>query len=143
METRYQGNPVPVTANHLARAKVSDGKSVRVTVPENTTIEAGDFTLLDGFFGVAMQSATTGAGETKEIILSIEIAEYETDQIDTAQTFAKGTVIYWDGTGFTESADDGGSPAVPFRKVGRVTEAKDANNVICFLLGTQVEGMGA
>ena len=127
----YVGQPVPSTVVNVNAAKVSDGKSVRVTVPENTVIEAGKFYLLDGFFGCAFQSVTTGAGE---VILNIEQAEYETDQIDTSQTFAKGTLIYWNETNkrFTENAAEGN------RLVGRVTQAKAANNVICFILGPQV-----
>ena len=126
----YVGQPVPSTVVNINAAKVSDGKSVRVTVPANTTIEAGKFYLLDGFLGCAFQSVTTG-----EVILNIEQAEYETDQIeiDTAQNFAKGTLIYWDATynRFTETSTGN-------RLAGRVTQAKDANNVICFILGPQV-----
>jgi len=126
----YVGQPVPSTVVNVNAAKVSDGKSVRVTVPENTVIEAGKFYLLDGFFGCAFQSVTTGAGE---VILNIEQAEYETDQIDTSQTFNKGTLLYWDGTHkrFTETSAGN-------RLVGRVTQAKDSNGVICFILGPQV-----
>ncbi len=129
----YVGQPVPSTVVNINTAKVSDGKSVRVTVPENTVIEAGKFYLLDGFLGTAFQSVVTGAGETAEVILNIEQAEYETDQIDTSQTFAKGTLIYWDDVNkrFTETPTDN-------RLAGRVTQAKDANNVICFILGPQV-----
>jgi len=129
----YVGQPVPSTVVNINTAKVSDGKSVRVAVPGNTVIEAGKFYLLDGFLGCAFQSVTTGAGETAEVILNIEQAEYETDQIDISQTFAKGTLIYWDDTNkqFTETATDN-------RLAGRVTQAKDSNNVICFILGSQV-----
>ena len=129
----YVGQPVPSTVVNINAAKVSDGKSVRVTVPENTVIEAGKFYLLDGFLGCAFQSVTTGAGETAEVILNIEQAEYETDQIDTSQTFNKGTLLYWDGTNkrFTETPEGN-------RLVGRVTQAKDSNGVICFILGPQV-----
>jgi hypothetical protein len=129
----YVGQPVPSTVVNINAAKVSDGKSVRVTVPQNTVIEAGKFYLLDGFLGCAFQSVQTGAGETAEVILNIEQAEYETDQIDTSQTFAKGTLIYWDDVNkrFTETSDGN-------RLAGRVTQAKDVNNVICFILGPQV-----
>ena len=131
----YVGQPVPSTVFNVNTAKVSDGKSVRVTVPVNTTIEAGKFYLLDGFLGAAFQSVTT-AGETAEVILNIEQAEYETDQIDTSQTFNfnKGTLIYWDTASkkFTETSTGN-------RLAGRVTQAKkDDNNVICFILGPQV-----
>lgn len=134
----YTGQPVPSTVYNAVRAKVSDGKSVRVAVPEKTKVEAGKFYLLDGFFGAAMQSVTTGEGETAEVVLNIEQAEYETDQINTAQDFKPGTVIYWDGEKFTQNADDGEEPANPYRKAGRVTVGKDDNNVIWFILGPQV-----
>lgn len=129
----YKGQPVPSTTYHSYRAKVSDGKSVRVTVPANTEIVSQQFYLIGGFFGAAMQSVKTGAGETAEVILDIEQAEYETDQITTTEAFNVGTSIYWDAdTGkLTETATDN-------RLVGRVTAAKDANNVIWFLLGPQV-----
>jgi len=128
----YVGQPVPSTVVNINAAKVSDGKSVRVTVPGNTTIEAGKFYLLDGFLGVAFQSVQTAPGQTAEVVLNIEQAEYETDQIDTSQTFAKGTLIYWNGTRFTETSAGN-------RLVGRVTQAKkDDNNVVCFILGPQV-----
>lgn len=130
------GQTVPVTSYAQARAKVSDGKSVRVTVPENTTIEAQKFYLLEGFFGVALESVITGAGITAEIELSLEQAEYESDQITIAEAFAKGTPIFWNNsTGtFTEIATGN-------RFVGVVASAKDANNVIWLELSPQANGM--
>jgi len=106
--------------------KVSDGKSVRVTVPENTTVEQGAFVRLDGFLGLAVQKVVTGAGETKGLILNIEPGEYETSQIDATQDFAVGTKIYWDSTAkkFTET------PTTVL--AGVVTLAKDAGDVIWF-----------
>ena len=130
----YVGQPVPSTGHNIGYGKISDGKSVKVTVPGSTKIEAGKFYLLDGFLGCAMQSVETGAEKTAEVILNIEQAEYETDQIDTSQTFAKGTLIYWDDNvnnkRFTETATNN-------RLAGRVT-AKKENNVIWFILGPQV-----
>lgn len=128
----YPGQPVPSTLHQLGRAKVSDGNSIVVSLPQNTVIKAGEFVLLDGFFGAALANVSTGAGETADLVLAIEQAEYETDQISTSQGFAKGTVIYWSASTkkLTETATDN-------RLVGRVTAAKDANNVIGFLLGPQ------
>lgn len=125
----YRGQPIPSTVQEISRAKISDGKSVRVTVPEKTTIAAQKFYLLDGFFGVALQSLTTAEGETEEISLSIEEAEYETDNIVTTEAFNKGDKIYWDNTAGKFTTTVGTN-----RLVGRVTEAKDANNVIWFIL---------
>jgi len=63
---------------------------------------------------------------TLPIILTIEAAEYETSQIDTAQAYNVGDLIYWDPANnrFSTAVIAGG------RKAGRVTSAKDANNVI-------------
>ena len=129
----YTGQPVPSSVHNIGYGKISDGKSVRVTVPDSTKIEAGKYYLLDGFLGCAMQSVETGAGETAEVILNIEQAEFETDQIAETGDFLPGTLIYWDeGDGvFTEEAN-GNRPA------GRATVGKDENDVIWFILGPQV-----
>lgn len=132
----YKGQPFPSTVHERYRAKVSDGKSVRVTVPENTTIESGKFYLLDGFFGAAMHSVETGKGETAEVILNIEQAEYETDQTTAGETFNVGDKVYWNENLNRFTADEGGE--TPNRLVGRVTQAKDANNVFWFILGPQI-----
>lgn len=135
----FKGKPVPTQTHQAYRAKVSDGKSVRVTVPENTTVEANGFYELDGFFGSAMQSVKTESGETSEVILNIEQAEYETDQIQTTKGFEPGDLIYFTGGKFTPDAEAGsGEDVVENRKVGRVTQGKDRNNVIWFILGPQV-----
>jgi len=112
--------------------KISDGKSVKVTVPENTTIEQGKFYKLDGFLGMAIQSATTGAGETDEVVLNIEQGEYETSQIDAADAFDAGDKVYYDegNKRFTTVATDG-------LFCGIVTQAKDANDVIWFWFAPQ------
>ena len=136
----YEGQPIPTTTYPSNRAKVGDGKSVRVTVPENTTVAAGGIYELDGFVGIAVQGAVTGAGETDEVVLNIEQAEFETDQISTSQDFVKGTKIYYNPTTkkLTETSESGDTTPVPYRSVGIVTNAKDANNVIHFILGPQV-----
>lgn len=130
-----KGQAVPTKTYQSYRAKVSDGKSVRVEVPENTEIEANGFYELDGFFGAAMQSVETEEGETSEVILNIEQAEYETDQIQTSKQFEPGDPIYFTGDKFTPDAGEEDSEN---RKVGRVTQGKDRDNVIWFILGPQV-----
>ncbi|MDI6872272.1 MAG: DUF2190 family protein [Bacillota bacterium] len=121
--------------------KISDGLSVKVTVPESTVIEQGKFYLLDGFFGMAVQSVTTGAGETAEVVLLIEQAEYETSQITGADAFAKGDKVYWNDTTklLTTQPNNDANGNPQNRPVGRVTAAKDANNVIWLTLGPQVQ----
>ncbi|ENK0558010.1 TPA: DUF2190 family protein [Clostridium botulinum] len=125
----YKGQPIPSTLVAITRAKISDGKSVKVTVPANTEVLAQQFYLLDGFFGVAMESIKTEKGQTEELTLSIEQAEYETDNIVTTESFNRGDLIYWNDTEkkFTTTKDAN-------RLVGKVTVPKDSNNVIWFLL---------
>lgn len=130
----YKGQPIPSTVININEVKISDGKSVRVTVPEKTTIVAGNFYVLDGFFGAALQSVTTAAGESAEIILNIDQVEFITDQIDTAKSLAKGEVVYYDATA-GKLTDEAGTSN---RAVGRITSAKDAANTIQFILGPQI-----
>jgi len=126
----YTGQPVPSTVYNIGYGKVSDGKSVKVTVPESTKVEAGKFYLLDGFLGCAFQSVETGAGETAEVVLNIEPAEYETDQTKTNDraSMTVGEDIYWDKNNkyFTLSATD--------IYAGKITSAADENGVIWFKL---------
>jgi hypothetical protein len=126
----YTGQPVPSTVYNIGYGKVSDGKSVKVTVPGSTKVEAGKFYLLDGFLGCAFQSVETGVGETAEVVLNIEPAEYETDQTKTNDraSMTIGEDIYWDKDNkyFTLSATD--------IYAGKITSAADENGVIWFKL---------
>lgn len=129
----WTGQPTPATAVYLGYGKISDGKSIKVDVPESTTITAGKLYLLDGFLGVAMESVTTGERETSEVTLSIENAEYETDQINTGEDFTKGADVYWD------SNNKRLTTTATALYAGQVTSAKDdSNNVIWFKLAPRV-----
>ncbi|WP_067936388.1 DUF2190 family protein [Alicyclobacillus kakegawensis] len=108
---------------------VAEGKSVKVTAAAAVT--QGDFVLEGGFFGLAVNSADANG----EVVLNIEPGEYETSQINTADAFNAGDAVYFDATNKVLTTADGGGAN---RLVGRVTVAKDANNVIWFLLGPQV-----
>jgi len=85
---------------------------------------------------VAFEDVTTEAGETDTMALGIEPAEYETDQIDTADAFDKGDKVYWDSANsrFTTVATDG-------EFCGVVTSAKDGNNVVWFVFVPPQDGM--
>ena len=124
----YKGQPVPSTTYQKGYFKVSDGKSVEVSVPANSDLKAGQFAYLDGFLGVITRDVKTAANETAKAILIIEVAEYETDQIDDSKTFAKGDKVYWDNTNKRFTTDATGIFA------GVVTNAKDSNDVIWFVL---------
>lgn len=121
----FTGQPTPSTQVPITRAKISDGKSITVRVPSGKTVQSQNFYLIDGFFGVAMQDGI----ENDDIVLQIEQAEYETDNIVTSEAFAMGASIYWDKAAnkFTVTSTNN-------RLVGKVTAPKDSNNVIWFLL---------
>ena len=122
-----KGQAMPTTVIQSHRAKISDGKSVRVTATEAT--EPSKFYEFDNFLGAVFQEAEEG----DEVILNIEQAEYETDQLGDG-AFAVGTQIYFADGKFNES--DG-------RYAGIVTQEKDEDGVILFLLAPQtpkVEG---
>lgn len=127
--------------------KISDGKSVKVAVPAATVITQGNFHLLDGFLGLAVQSMETNVGGgvisvngnvvpagmvPANVVLNIEAGEYETSQIDAADAFAAGDKVYWDAgnSRFTTVASDG-------IFCGIVTQAKDAGGVIWFWFAPQ------
>lgn len=125
----YKGQPITTTVTQIPRAKISDGKSVLVTVPASTEVVAQSLVLIDGFFGITMEGIKTGAGETAEIALNIAQEEYETDQITAADLFNKGDLAYFDKA--TKKLTTVKSTN---QLVGKVTSKKDANNVIQFIL---------
>jgi hypothetical protein len=135
-----KGNPVPTTVYQQGYFKVSDGKSVRVTVPASSEYKAGELALISGFLGFLTRDVKTGVGETADAILTIEQAEYETDQTTEEEVLAVGDLIYWNPTTkkVTKEADDGEDEPTAYRLVGRVTSPVDAKGVIWFILGPQV-----
>ncbi|ADD02647.1 protein of unknown function DUF2190 [Thermoanaerobacter thermohydrosulfuricus WC1] len=115
--------------------QVSKGRSVKLTVPAGFgPVEANKFYEILGFFGMAVDNAQ----ESEQVVLLTEQAEYETSQTDAAINYNVGDKLYFDPANkvFTTAADDGAGNA--FRLVGRVTQGKDTNGVIWFILGPQV-----
>ena len=144
----FKGQPVPSTVYQHGYFKVSDGKSVRVTVPANSgPVKAGALCEFDGFLGFAMGSesplqwTTPGnvldnSDQPQELILSIEQAEYQTDQLTEDDDFdTVGAPVYWNATTKLLTESDG---AGANRFAGRVTAPRDANDTIHFILAPQV-----
>lgn len=106
--------------------KVSLARAVKVTAPAGG-VQQGRFYLIAGYFGLALQSANAG----EQVVLEIERAVYETNQIVTADAFNVGDPVYFDATQGLLTTNSG---AGANRLVGRVWRTKDANNTIEFVL---------
>ena len=98
----------------------SDGKAVEVEL--TATTEKGTQVYLDDFFGITMQSGSSGED------VAIEIAQREHELVvDSELTGVKGEILYINSDGEITNDDTD----VPFMKV---TVAKDANNYIWGIL---------
>lgn len=106
--------------------KVSLARAVRVTAPVGGT-EQGKLYLIDGYFGMALQTAAEG----EPVVLEIEQAVFETNQIKADDAFFFGERVYFDaGAGVLTTDDAGGAN----RLVGRVWRAKAEDGTIEFVL---------
>lgn len=104
----------------MAETLRSDGKAVEVTLEK--TVTKGDVVLAEGFFGISMQSGSSGD------IIAIEIAQREHEiQVPSEVSASKGDVLYLDANGAITTNSSGR----PFLKV---TKAKDANNYVWGIL---------
>lgn len=111
--------------------RISDGQSVKGLVPESTNIVMGNFYKLSGVIGIAFQSVVTEAGEESEVALGMDLAEYETSQIDIADDFARGDDVYFDpATLLFNSVAEGAAAPVDTERFGTVTKAKSDDNVV-------------
>ena len=106
--------------------KVSLARAVRVTAPAGGT-EQGKFYLVAGYFGMALQTAAEG----EPVVLEIEQAVFETNQIKPNDAFNFGDPVYFDAANGLLTTDDGGGS---YRRVGRVWRAKASDGTIEFVL---------
>ncbi len=128
----FPGQPTPSTVTHNDRNPVSDGQSVKVTVLGPAVVNSDEFYLIDDFLGCAFESVTLDPGEQAELALNIAPAEYESNQTNPGLAYATGSLLYWDPVANIFTTDP-----VDNRLTGRVTVAKDANDVIWFILFPQ------
>ncbi|MBM7633837.1 capsid cement protein [Geomicrobium sediminis] len=128
-----KGRPYPTTRHYDQRAKVSDGQSVRVKIPEGKDIVPQNLYLIDGFLGFA-----TGQDDLAgELILTVERAEFETNQVKPDTEYSLGDQVYFDQTDevLTKEPND--------RFAGIVTNPLDSKGNIWFILfnqGSQTSG---
>jgi hypothetical protein len=104
----------------------SDGKAVEVTLV--STKAKGSVVYLEQFFGITMQSGSSGD------TVAIEIAQREHEILVPSDVVAaKGDILYVNTS--TGVIDDNDAGTVPFLKV---TKAKDANDYVWGILLPQL-----
>lgn len=105
----------------MADSLISDGNAVDVTADRAVT--KGDPVVFEGFHGIAMQDAASG----DELALEVSLREHEIS-VPGSVTAAKGDVLYITDAGTVTNTSSGN------RAFFKVTQAKDANNVVWGLL---------
>jgi len=99
--------------------EISDGRTVQITLL--TTKEKGDPHYLEGFHGVVQEDGSSGDS------ISLDIGTREWQVNVGSLTAAKGDVLYIDTDGALTNTDTD-------RSFGKVSQAKDSNNVALVIL---------
>jgi len=96
-----------------------------------TKIDANSIVELDAMIGVA--GTDIAVGETG----SLHVSGVFSMPKSSTNAIAQGAKVYWDGSGITEAADDGGNPANPYTPAGYAAApaAADATTILVKLLG--------
>lgn len=88
-------DPVNYTSTRYDDRIVSEARSVKVTIPINTTLVAGECFYVAPYLGVAMESATNDGSTTKDIALAVGPLVVATTKLTSGQDFVAGTPVYW------------------------------------------------
>lgn len=105
----------------MAETFRSDGKAVEITLL--SVKQKGSVVVLDGFFGITMQSGSSGD------TVAIEIAQREHEiAIPADVVAAKGAVLYLTAAGVINASPSGNKAFL------KVTRAKDSNNYVWGIL---------
>lgn len=111
----------------MARVKVSDGKSVKVTA--NKAYTDGDFAVVNGFHGFVIGDTVNGA----PLVINIEQSEFEF----TLASVAVGDIVYATSAGALTKTATGNKPVL------KATVASDAANTVWGILLPQTTAVGA
>lgn len=84
-------------------------------------IEANSIVALNGRIGVAGTEIAVGATGSLHVTGVFIMPKSSTNAI------AQGTPVYWDGSGITEAANDGGSPATAYTPAGYAAQPAAAS----------------
>ena len=99
------------------------GEALDYTNATNDTIEAGSVITIGERIGIAGTDIEPGAVGSIHVVGCFEIAKSEASEV-----IAQGASVYFDGTGITCSADDGGTPPTAYAKAGYAAAASSATD---------------
>jgi len=88
-------DPVNYTSTRYDDRIVSEARSVKVTIPINTTLVAGECFYVAPYLGVAMESVTNDGSTTQDIALAVGPLVVATTKLTSGQDFVAGTPVYW------------------------------------------------
>lgn len=107
-------------------AKNFRAQGQNLTVLATATVASGSFQVVEGVFGVALTDAV--AGEEYTLRTGGVFDGLPKASADEPAQFAPA---YWNGTAMTTAADDGGSPATDYLKVGVFAQAAADGDTTC------------
>ena len=98
------------------------GEAIDYTNGTGSKIEANEIVVLGSHVGVAGSDIAAGETGALHVFGVFELPKKASEAISA------GVDVYWNGTGITASADDGGNPATPYAKAGYAIQAAVADD---------------
>lgn len=101
-------DPIAFTTARYTDRKISDAKSVKVTIPTSKVLLAGEAFYVSPFLGLLTENVTTVSPATAEAILEVGPLVCTTTKLTAEQNFTLGTIVYWSTATdkFTETPTD-------------------------------------
>lgn len=96
------------------------GEAIDYTNATGSKISANEIVVLGSRVGIAGSDIASGETGALHVFGVFEMPKKASEAINA------GVDVYWNGTGITASADDGGSPATAYAKAGYAIQAADA-----------------
>ena len=100
------------------------GEAIDYTNGSGSKIEANEIVVLGSHVGVAGSDIANGETGALHVFGVFEMPKKASEAISA------GTDVYWDGTGITASADDGGNTATAYPSAGYAIQAAVADDTM-------------
>ena len=98
------------------------GEALDFTNASGSTIGANTVVVIGDRIGVADRDIPDGELAVLHVSGVFSITK------SSSNVIAMGKTVYYDGTGITEAADDGGSPATPYPRAGYAAASADSSD---------------